>query len=46
MIPQRGVKLIAEVATIITSDPEQREWLLQAIENHRQQYPNFGKKIS
>ena len=41
---ERGVKLISEFATIITSDPEKREWLLQGVENHRQQYPDFGKK--
>ena len=40
----REVKLISEFATIITSDPKQREWLLQGVENYRQQYPDFGKK--
>ena len=38
-----GVKLNSEFSTIITSDPEQRAWLLQGVENHRQQYPDFGK---
>ena len=41
---ERGVKLISEFATIITSDPQQRAWLLQGVESHRQQYPDFDKK--
>jgi hypothetical protein len=41
---ERGVKLISDFATIITTDPEQREWLLQGVEYHRKEYPSFDKK--
>jgi hypothetical protein len=41
---ERGVKLIADFATIITTDPEQRQALLQGVENHRHKYPDFKKK--
>ena len=41
---ERGVKLISDFATIITTDPEQRQALLQGVENHRHKYPDFKKK--
>ena len=40
---ERGVKLISDFATIITTDPIQREALLQGVENNRKKYPNFKK---
>lgn len=41
---ERGVKLISDFSTIITTDPEQRQALLQAVENHRKKFPDFKKK--
>lgn len=41
---ERGVKLISDFATIITTDPAQRSWLLQGVEQHRRQFPTFDKK--
>lgn len=41
---ERGVKLISDFATILTSDPQQRSWLLQGVEQHRKQFPSFDKK--
>ena len=40
---ERGVKLISDFASIITTDPEQRAWLLQGVEQHRKQFPTFDK---
>lgn len=42
-VAERGVKLISDFATIITTDPVQRQALLQGVENHRQKYPDFKK---
>ena len=41
---ERGVKLISDFATIITTDPDQRAWLLQGVEQHRKLYSSFDKK--
>jgi hypothetical protein len=41
---ERGVKLISDFATIVTTDPEQRAWLLQGVEHHRKLFPTFDKK--
>jgi len=41
---ERGIKLITDFAQIITTDPEQQSALLQGVENHRCQYPDFDKK--
>jgi hypothetical protein len=41
---ERGVKLITDYATIITTDKEQRAWLLQGVEHHRKLYPAFEKR--
>jgi hypothetical protein len=38
-----GVKLISDYATIITTDEEQRAWLMQGVEHHRKVYPAFDK---
>lgn len=41
---ERGVKLISDFATVITTDPEQRAWLLQGVEKHRKEFQTFDKK--
>jgi hypothetical protein len=41
---ERGVKLMTDFATCITRDPDQRAALLQAVERHRQLYPDSQKK--
>ena len=41
---ERGVKLISDFATIVTTDPEQRAWLLQGVEHHRKLFSTFDKK--
>jgi hypothetical protein len=40
---ERGVKLMTDFATCITTDPIQRAALLQAVEQHRQLYPDCLK---
>ena len=40
---ERGVKLNIDCAAIITDDILQKHDLLQAIEAHREQYPDFAK---
>ena len=38
---EHGVKLIADFATIITTDPAQRHAVLQGIENHHMRYTRY-----
>ena len=38
---ERGVKLNIDCAVIITDDVQQKHDLLQAIEAHREQFPDF-----
>ena len=40
---ERGVKLISDYIGVITKDDEQRQYLLQAIEQHRKLYPDANK---
>ena len=40
---ERGAKLTIECAAIITDDVQQKHDLLQAIEAHREQFPDFAK---
>ena len=40
---ERGVELIIECAAIITDNVQQKHDLLQAIEAHREQFPDFEK---
>ena len=40
---ERGVKLIIDCAAIMTDDVQQKHDLLQAIEAHREQFPDFAK---
>ena len=42
---ERGVKLNIDCAAIITADVQQKHDLLQAIEAHREQFPDFAKAI-
>ena len=42
---ERGVKLNIDCAAIITDDVQQKHDLLQAIEAHREQFPDFAKGI-
>ena len=39
---QRGVKLNIDCAAIITDNVQQKHDLLQAIEAHREQFPDFA----
>ena len=40
---ERGVKLNTDYAAILTDDPQQRERILQADEDHRKRFPEFSK---
>ena len=40
---ERGVKLNIDCAAIITDDVQQKHDLVQAIEAHREQFPDFAK---
>jgi len=41
---ERGIRLISDFATSITTDPMQQFALLQAVERHRRLYPDLPKK--
>ena len=43
-VAERGVKMAADYATILTKDDKVRAQILQSVENCRQKYPNFRKK--
>ena len=40
---ERGVKLIQDYNTILTKDEEQKQFLLQVIQEHRRMYPDSKK---
>ena len=40
---ERGVKLIQKFNGLLTSNEEQRQFLLQCVENHRKQFPDCKK---
>ena len=40
---ERGVKLNINCTAIITDDVQQKHLLVQAIEAHREQFPDFAK---
>ena len=42
---ERGVKLNTDYAAILTDDPQQRESILQAVEDHRKRFPEFSKAV-
>lgn len=43
-IAERGVSLISSFNSVLTNQEEQKQFLLQVVEKHRQQYPNPNKK--
>jgi hypothetical protein len=42
-LAERAVKLITDFATTLTKDETQRQYLLQVVEHHRRQIPDFKK---
>ena len=42
-VAERGVKLMSDFATKITTDPEQRNCLLQVVEYHRKKFDSYRK---
>jgi hypothetical protein len=42
---ERGIKLISDFATHISTDPDQQAALLQGVEKHRRDFPSFTKKV-
>ena len=40
---ERGVKLVSDFANSITKDPQDREYLLQIVEQHRRLFPDQNK---
>ena len=40
---ERGIKLNTDYTTILTDDEQQKLSLIQAVEKHRQDYPDFRK---
>jgi len=40
---ERGVKLIQDYNTMLTKDEEQKQFLLQVIQEHRRMYPDSKK---
>lgn len=43
-LAERGVKLMSDYSTIVTNNEEQKQCLLQTVEDHRKKYPDFMKK--
>ena len=44
-VAERGVKLMADYATILTEDDDMRQYILHALERNRIMYPTFRKNI-
>ena len=44
-VAERGVKLMADYATILTEDDDMRQSILHAVERNRIMYPNFKKNV-
>ena len=42
-VAERGVKMMADFATVITTNQEQRNQLLQVVELHRRKFDSFKK---
>jgi hypothetical protein len=40
---ERGVKLIQDFSAILTNDEEQKQFLLQAVQEHRTLFPDASK---
>ena len=43
-IAERGVKMMSDFANIITTDSQQRGYLLQAVEYNRERFDSFKKQ--
>ena len=41
---ERGVKLIQDYNSIITNDEDQKQYLLQVVQQHRRNFPDASKK--
>ena len=44
-VAERGVKLIADYATILTADDDMRIMILHGVERNRKMFPNFKKSV-
>ena len=44
-VAERGVKLMAEYASILTTDDELRPLILQGVERNRKMFPSFKKSV-
>ena len=44
-VAERGVKLMADYASILTTDDELRPLILQGVERNRKMFPNFKKSV-
>ena len=42
---ERGVSLMNKNNKLITNDEEQKQYLLQAVSEHRRQFPDCAKKV-
>jgi len=43
-LAKRGVALIEQYNSILTKDEEQKQFLLQVVEEHRRRFPDSSKK--
>ena len=43
-VAKRGVKMMSGFANVITTDPKQRKYLLQAVEYNRRHFESFKKE--
>jgi len=41
---ERGIKILEDFKDVLTTDNEQRNVILQCVENVRKKYPDFKKK--
>ena len=41
---ERGVKLLTDFISELTTSDEERQQLLQVVEAHRKRYPDYSKK--
>ena len=44
-VAERGVKLMADYASILTADDDMRPLILQGVERNRRMFPNFKKSV-
>lgn len=43
-LSERAIKLITDFASTLTKDEEQRQFILQVVEKHRKDVPDFTKE--